>query len=336
MEQNRINRMGGRLLGGLKNMKRSSALSSILVFAALLIINAAIQPRFFAYPVIKSNLMTFAPLILLAIAQAIIVISGSIDLSIGTSVTLINVVMASIMQDSTGSIFLAMLAGVGVAMATAAVNGVCIGLIKMPPLVTTFATSTIWYGISLLIMPQPGGYVPKEYYRLYSKSIGEFLPVALIFIVVAVLIWQYVKSRRIYRNIYATGGNEAAAQANGIGTGKVKLSAFLLASVFTALAGFCVTALTASGDAHVGDTFALTSIASIVIGGIALAGGRGKIYGAILGAISLSLLMNIIFFANIPSLYQEFIKGLIIIVSLVLSIIPSMRQRKKQHIVKSV
>jgi ribose transport system permease protein len=315
-------------------LKRSSAFSSILVFLLLLIVNAALQPRFFTLPVVKSNIMTFTPLILLAIAQAIIVVSGGIDLSIGTGVTLINVTIASLMQDGTGSILLALLAGLGVALVMGAVNGICIGYLKMPPMVATFATSTIWYGAALLIMPQPGGYIPADYYRLYMASLFDLIPVSLIIIVAAVLIWQLIKTRRIYRYLYATGGNEGSAAANGIDTARTKLMAFLIASVFIALAAFSVTAQTASGDAHVGDSFALTSIASIVIGGIALAGGRGTVAGAILGASSLSLLMNIIFFANIPSLYQEFIKGLIIIISLLLSIIPSMRRASRQTIVK--
>jgi ribose transport system permease protein len=315
-------------------LKKSSAFSSLLVFVFLMVINAILQPRFFTPLVIKSNIMTFTPLILLAIAQAIIVISGGIDMSIGTSVTLINVIIASLMKDTTGSIFLALLVGFAAALVMGAVNGICVGYIKMPPMVATFATSAIWYGISLLIMPQPGGYIPADYYRLYQQSLLDIIPVSLIVIIVAVLIWNLVKTRRTYRNLYATGGNESAASANGINTARTKLTAYLIASVFISLAAFSVTAQTASGDAHVGDSFALTSIASIVIGGISLAGGRGTIFGAILGAISLSLLINVIFFANIPSLYQEFIKGLIIIISLVVSIIPNLKKVNHQTIVK--
>lgn len=313
--------------------KKSPAFSSVLVFALLLIINIALQPRFFSPLAIRSLFMTVTPFVLLAIAQAIIVISGSIDLSVGTSVTLMNVIIASLMKDTTESVLIAMAAGVAAGVIMALVNGVCIGYFKMPPMVATFATSTIWYGISLLIMPQPGGYVPASYYRLYQQSLFDMIPVPAIVIIVAVLIWTLVKTRRIYRNIYATGGSENAALANGVNTARTKLLAFLLASVFVSIAAFCVTAQTASGDAHVGDSYALTSIAAIVIGGVSLAGGRGRIVGAILGAVSLSLLINIIFFANIPSLYQEFIRGLIIIVSLVMSIvIPNIKRRNVKSI----
>ncbi len=229
---------------------------------------------------------------------------------------------------------MALLAGLGVALAMGAVNGICIGYLKMPPMVATFATSTIWYGAALLIMPQPGGYIPAGYYRLYMASLFDVIPV--------------FSAHHRRRGADLAADQNAAdipfpvrdrrqrgfAAANGIDTAMTKLKAFLIAGVFIALAAFSVTAQTASGDAHVGDTFALTSIASIVIGGIALAGGRGTVAGAILGASSLSLLMNIIFFANIPSLLSEFIKGLIIIISLILSIIPGMRQARRQTIVK--
>lgn len=315
--------------------KKSPAFSSVLLFAILVLLNALLQQRFFTPAVLKSNMMTFTPLILLAIAQAIIVISGSIDLSLGTTLTLINVTMASIMKDTPESILFAMAAGLGVAMVTALVNGLCIGVIKMPPMVATFATSSIWYGLSLLIMPQPGGYVPAVYYRFYQKTVFGIIPLSLLLVVFALFIWQFVKSRRMYRKLYAVGSDANAAAANGISVPKVKIAAFLLAGVFIALAAYAVTAQTASGDAHLGDAFALTSIAAIVIGGVSLAGGKGKILGAVLGACSLNLLINIIFFANIPSLYQGFIKGLIIIGSLLLSIIPNLKARKRTAIINS-
>jgi len=122
------------------------------------------------------------------------------------------------------------------------------------------------------------------------------------------------------------GGNEESAQASGIETARVKLWALVLAAVFLSIAGLVVTAQTASGDAHVGQAFTLTSIAAAVIGGASLRGGRGTLWGAAMGACVLGLLSNVIFFANIPSIFQEFIKGLIIILALGLGVWPSLRK----------
>ena len=141
-------------------------------------------------------------------------------------------------------------------------------------------------------------------------------------------IWYFFKKRSLYRYIYAAGGNEAAAAANGIDTALIKVLAFILSSVIMFIAAVTVTAQTASGDAHVGLVFTLSSVAAAVIGGISLQGGKGTLAGAAMGACTMGLLINVIYFANISSLYQELIKGLIIIFALGLAVLPRLRQLK--------
>lgn len=311
-----------------KKSMQSSAFPTFTVLILMIIINVILQPGFFSPDILKPNITTFTPLILVSMAQGIVILAGGIDLSIGAAVTLVNVIIASMMKDTGGSIAAALLCGAGAALFVGLVNGIAVGYLRLPAIIATFATSAVWYGLSLLIMPQPGGYIPPFFYGLLQENILYIIPVPLLIIVFSSALWQFFRQRRVHRYIYAVGGDEEAASASGINTGAVKVLAFILSGVFVALAGIFVTAQTASGDAHVGQSFALTSVAAAVIGGISLQGGKGSLTGAAMGACILGLLINIIFFASIPSMYQEFIKGFIIIVALGLAVLPRIRQLK--------
>ncbi len=307
-----------------RQVKNSTIFPVLAVLLLLIIINAIIQPRFFGFVAFRINSATFTPMILVAMSQAIAILLGGIDLSVGSAITLINVVLASMMRDSSVSVIGALAVGLLIGIGIGLVNGFTIGVLKLPAMVATFATSSIWYGISLIIMPQPGGYVPPFFYRLYKK-VFLFLPAPLILIIIALLIWYVITRRPLFRYIMAVGGNEAAADAAGINVIAVKLKAFALAGVFTALAAIAVTCQAASGDASIGAPFTLQSVAAVIVGGIAFSGGRGRMIGAVAGALVFGFLTNVVFFANIPSLYQELIRGLIIIAALGVAILPNLK-----------
>ncbi|MGI6778537.1 MAG: ABC transporter permease [Acetivibrionales bacterium] len=312
----------------IKKFSRRNTFPTFCVLILIILLNALLQPGFFTPAILRSNISTFSPLILVSIAQAVIILVGGIDLSIGTSITLVNVILASTMKDTVGSVFIALILGLCAALTMGLINGLSVAYLRLPAIVATFATSAIWYGFSLLIMPQPGGYVPPFFYRLYLKDILYIIPFPLAVIIIAFLIWQFFKNRRVGRYIYAVGGNEDAAEANGINSSLTKLFAYIIAGLLTFLAAAIVTTQTASGDANVGETFTLTSVAAAVIGGVSLQGGKGSLAGAAMGACILGMLINIIYFANIPSMYQEFIKGFIIIIALGLAVLPKIKQAK--------
>jgi ribose transport system permease protein len=312
-----------------KSWLKNDLAMTFFVLAGLIVLNAIMQRGFFEYSVIKSNLMTMAPLILMAVAQGVVIMAGGIDLSIGGIVTLVNVIMASMMGDSAGSVLAAVIVAALVGVGASALNGLLVGLLRLPAMVATFGTSAAWFGLSLMIMPQPGGYVPAMFYRMYKDSLFGFIPVALIFIIVAYLIFYFFKRRRMYTHILAAGGNEGSASASGIRVSKIRLQAYMVSGIFIALAGIVLTASTASGDPSLGTGFPLTSIAGAVVGGIAMQGGKGNFAGAVMGACILALITNIIFFANVPSIYQDFIKGLVIVGALILATIPRIRAMRK-------
>ena len=310
----------------LKGILQDSAFPSFAMLVLLIIVNAILQPNFFSYQVFKINLITFTPLILVSLAQATVILSGAVDLSLGPAISLVTVVMASLMGNSPLSIIATMLVGIGVALVLSLFNGLFIGTIGPPPLIMTFATSTVWFGIGLLIMPTPGGHIAEVYYGTYTRSLAGFIPVPAVILLVAFGICALLGRTRAFRHLYAVGGSERAARASGINVTRTKIFAFFVSGIFIAMAALCVVGNTATGDARSGASFTMNSVAAAVIGGIAFSGGKGNYAGAAMGGIILGLLINIIYFANITSFYQEFMKGVIIIVALLFGAVPRLRR----------
>lgn len=309
------------------NMRRSlPTIGSFALLALAIGINASLQPFFFSAYSIQSNLNTFVPLIAAAVGQTIIILGGGLDLSLGAIITLTNVVTVTVMAGEPGNIGIAIAAGLGVAAAAGLVNGLLAAVLRLQPIVATFATSFIWSGLALWVMPRPGGSVPATFYRAYRNTwLG--MPVAAWVIVGIIVLWLIIKHLRIGQHIYAIGGDQAAAFASGVHVDRVKAMSYVLGGLFAGIAGLAIVADTATGDPFVGGTITLTSIVAVVIGGTRLAGGSGGAGGSIAGAIVLGLVANIIFFANVSSWYQELINGIIVIAALALAGLPALRRR---------
>jgi ribose transport system permease protein len=255
---------------------RDFSFPSILMAVFLIVVNATIQPEFFSFQIFRMNCMTFAPLILVSLAQGTVILVGAVDLSLGAGISLVTVVMASLMKDSVPSMIAVTLVGVCLALFLSLFNGFFFGYFGPPPLIMTFATSTIWFGIALPIMPTPGGDIPPTYYTIYSQTVAGFLPVPLIVLLVAIAFCLLLGRLKAFRHLYAVGGNERAARYSGINVVATKIFSFLVSGIFIALAALCVVGQTATGDARSGQGFTLNSVAAAVIGGISFSRGRGS------------------------------------------------------------
>lgn len=299
-------------------VSRSPAFLPLVLLVGLVIANWILQPNLFSGPVFRLNILTFSPLILIASGQAIIMISGNLDLSVGYGASLINCILATYMvvdpvDPLRNTIVFAVALVVAIAMGVS--NGILVGYLKVPSFIATFASSFVWLGLAIMVRPTPGGNIPRSMMAFLKAHVGPF-NVILVIIVVALVGWWLVKRYRLGRYIYAIGSNQQAAFRNGINVRGITLMAFSIGWILVYLGTIVLTAQTRSGDARLGEPFALNSIAAAVIGGIALSGGRGVPVGAAMGAISLSIIMNIIYFAGIPTSWQVFVRGIIIILAL--------------------
>jgi len=289
-------------------------------------LNAWLQPNFFGQASLSSNIATFAPTILACVAQAIIVLNGELDLSLGAGVSLINCVLASVPASAVGGPGVVAAIALGLSLTLGAVNGLLVSYAGLPSLVGTFATGAIWYGLALAIMPQPGGEVAASLGDLYAGEVAG-LPVPLLIVAAAMLGWVLLERHRLGRRLIAVGSDRFSAFQAGVPVRRVKLLAYVIAWALVFLSALSISSQTLSGDAQLGQSYTLTSVAAVVIGGMSLAGGRGSPWGALLGALVLGIIANVIYFAGIPSIWQEFFKGLVIVAALAFMVF---EQRQRQ------
>ncbi|MFT0762553.1 ABC transporter permease [Actinomyces sp. F1_1611] len=305
----------------------SSAITGLLL-VAVVVVNVAVQPTFFTLYSFTSNFATFVPLVFAALAQAIVVIGGGLDLSIGAQVALISVIALRVMDGQDSRIVLGLLAAILAGAICGAINGLVVAIVRLQPLIATFATASVFSGLALFVLPAPGGAVPPAMTSGYRMAVA-FVPVPVIIVVLGGLLWWMVSKTKFVRHLYAVGGDREAAYASLVPVTSVMFSSFTVASVFTSFAAFAVLANTGSGDPLIGANMALDSIAAVVLGGIALSGGRGKPIGAIAGALILAISTNILAFMRVPTTYRALASGLIIIFALALSVLTTGKGGKK-------
>ncbi|WP_166345750.1 ABC transporter permease [Phytoactinopolyspora limicola] len=304
-----------------------SGTATVAMLVVVIAVNVALQPNFFDQYALTSNFATFVPLVAIAVGQTIVVLSGGIDLSLGAQVTLASVVTVQLTDGELGNLPLALTAGLGVGVACGLFNGLVVVVARLQPIVATFATSFVFSGLALVVLPRPGGTMPSEFTSGYRDSVLG-VPVALLAILAIAAGWLLLRRHRVTRHIYAVGGNAEAAFASLVPVARTRITAYVIAGMFASVSAFAILANTGAGDPFIGNELTLTSVAAVVIGGTALRGGRGGAIGSILGAIILALVSNIVFFADVPSTYRQLANGLVVILALALAGIPALQKRR--------
>jgi ribose transport system permease protein len=257
-----------------------------------------------------------ATLAIAAMGETLVILAGGFDLSAGAVISLVNVVLASHMQDGTGSVLLWCVLGVGIGLSTGAFNGFFIAFLRLQPIVVTLSTMFIVQGLTLLVMDKPGGMIPFGLTGfLTGDAIPNLLPMPLVLLGVLLLLWLILKNSRLGVGIYAVGSDPEAAAAAGIDRRLVLFLVYTLAGGLYGVAGVFVTAQTGSGDPLVGNPMLLQIFAAVVVGGVRLGGGKGGLVGPVFGAYTLMLVVNILLVLNVSAYYSTVAEGLILILA---------------------
>lgn len=320
------NGLFGRLIASRSRRPYLLAVAALFVLAA---VNTILQPTFLTFGVAISNLSAFLPLTLLAIGETFVVLGSDIDLSNGGIVSLVNVIVVEVIEGMGGtpaSFAIGIAAGLATGLAAGAFNGFCVAYLRFQPIVTTFASSVIFVGLALWVLPQAGGQVPADFYNAYA---GGFLgvPTVLWILVVAIVFGAVIARSRFYYALRATGGNMQAAFQTGLPVARVRLTAYVISGLFAALSGLALVGETASGDPLIGGALTLSSVTAVVLGGTSLAGCVGSVAGGVLGAFILGIINNVIFFAHVPFEWQGFIQGAIVLAALSGGVVMARRVR---------
>ncbi len=318
-----------RLNNTFANHRALIGMPALLV--AFLAATVAIHPTFNSFDS-QSVAMAALPLAFAAAAQAVVVISGGIDLSIGSVMAVANVLAASTMTNASfaESLFLAIVVLV-VGAAIGAVNGLLVILSRVPDVIVTLTSGFIWGGVALLILEKPGGGAPPEFLNLGTGTlVTEWLSNSLVLLIVALAaIWIPVRISKSGLRIYATGSDEIAAFRSGVNVKLARLFAYVLAGLFSAIGGIGLTMTTGIGSPRAGVLYTLSGLAAVVIGGVSLTGGRGGIVGPVIAAFVLTLIPADLIYLNIDPNFGQVIQGtLIVLVVMAGGLIASMRNAK--------
>ncbi|MGH2347079.1 MAG: ABC transporter permease [Chloroflexota bacterium] len=288
----------------------------LVLYYVLFIVREGRAPGNFELTTTVNNTMTTC---LAGMGQALVVLTGGIDLSVGGIVDMTNAFAAAHMGTDTSSMIGVSLLVLLLGTAAGLINGLLVAFGRLQPIVVTIATLTIYQGIAIEIMNTPGGLIPQSMTDLFSGTIPAlgYLPNSLVLLVIVIVFWQILRRTPFVATLYAIGNDARAARANGAAIVRTRLCAFALSGFFSGAAGLYFATVNTSGDPIAGDSYTLTSIAAVVLGGISLFGGRGSALGALVGAFILNLILIVLFFTPIDQEYTDLFQGLFLILAVV-------------------
>jgi ribose transport system permease protein len=294
---------------------------ALMLFVALLIANIAVQPSFASPSNWAETLGIFAPFAIAALASTPAIMSGGggIDISIGPLMTVINmVIVADLLPHGLGSPWLVVpLCLVGGA-AVGAVNGTLVTVLRFQPVVATLCMNFILTGLATQLegstTPQGSTWWTND----LASSFGP-IPGGLITIALVLAVW-YAASRTAYtRNLYATGGDDAAAFSAGVDVTRVRIWAYTIGGLFAGVGGLALMAVLREGEAGDATMYTLVALAAVALGGTTFSGKRGSLIGTLCGAASMYLITNVLSAANVPDTWTDAVYGCLLLAAVVIS-----------------
>ncbi len=308
----------------------------LVMFAVYIINHPAIANNGFTVGTLSNVGQTAANkgvlLAFVAMAQALVVITAGIDLSVGMTFTLTNCLASWIVVGDPLTTGLGVLGVLATGALCGAINGAIVIFGRLQPIVTTIATGAIYFGVALLLRPFPGGSVNSDLADLLTGKVFDVFPASLIVLAVVVLVVWVPFSRSVTgRAAYAVGSSEVAAYMSGVPVRRAKFVAYTLAGVLASIGGLFLTFFTYTGEAALasGNTYTLFSIAAVVLGGVSLFGGRGSAIGAIFGALAFRTIGDLLFVFNFDPLWQPLFQGVVLMIAVSLGAFGLFRVRNR-------
>ena len=305
-------------------MKGSSFAEFVGPFVALLLIIVVVAlttPNFIAIDNFQNIAMQAAVLSIVAIGSTVVILTGGIDLSPGSMIALLTMVLASLIKLDGFSLLIAIPAALLCGALLGAINGFFVAYLKIPSFIVTLAALSVFKGIALTI----GGGTPIVSLSpgleaiFYGQVLG--IPLPFIYVVVLYAVAVLVLNHTVFgREIYAIGGNEVAARLSGIRVKRVRLLAFIIAGGAAAIGAVLLSARLNSGSPNYGTLIELQAIAAVVVGGASLAGGRGHVFNTLIGVLIITVVQNGLNLNAVSPAVQSIAIGLIILLAVVIDV----------------
>lgn len=310
-------KQGGGALAFVKKQAQQSLAFGTLIL--LVVFFSIASPAFLTWSNISGVLLATAVIGILALGTTFVIITGGIDLSIGTGMTLAAVMTGVFIVNVGLPVWLGVLGGVLTGGLMGFVNGVNIAFLRLPPFIATLAMMLIAQGLSLIISGVRPIYfsgVADDFKQIALGTIIPGLPNAVLITLVAAIVAFVVLGKTILgRYTFSIGSNEEATRLSGVNTRRWKIMIYTFAGLFTGVAGVVIASRLDSAQPQLGVGYELQAIAAVIIGGTSLLGGRGSILGTVIGALIMSVVINGLRIMSIQTEWQNVVVGIVILIA---------------------
>jgi ribose transport system permease protein len=291
------------------------ALVPYILLIILIIAVVSLNPRLLSLQVLETKLNNGLPLMFMTTAQALVILTGGIDLSIGGVLSLGTAIAATQMGEGLASIVLWSLIILLVGLSAGSINGLIVTYMRVTPFIATLATWSIWSGIALFVLPKEGGSIPRSLKDIVQKGALLGLPKSFCLLVLLIVFWLLIKRTRFGTMIYAVGSSRSSAYLSGAPVKRTLIMTYALSGLLAATGGLYRTIQYSAGSPTAGDPFILTSAAAVIMGGMSLAGGRGGVVPSIVGALILLLINDLNYFMGVSTFYTPMVQGVLLIIA---------------------
>ena len=292
----------------------------IFVLLVLCVILSIVSPVFLTTENLITVLRQVSNNVFLALGMTLVMILGGIDLSVGAIVAVSGTLTVGFMVNNGIPMPVAILLGILIGTLLGFFNGVIITQFKLPAFIVTLATMNIAQGIAYIYRGGRAARITNDAYtQLGTGKLFGFLPLPVLYMAILTVIFIVLLNKTKFgTNIFAIGGNREAARLSGVRIKKVEIAVYTLAGLLSALAGIVLSARMYSGQPSVGQGYEMDAIAACVLGGVSMAGGRGRISGTIFGVMIIGVVSNGLNLMGVSSFWQLLVKGLIILIAVLI------------------
>lgn len=294
----------------------SGAAIVTLLYVVLYALYAMWEPRALSSYTFTNLINNAAPLAIAAAGETLVVLSRGFDLSVAGVVSLTNVFMAVWPMEGPGGAVLSLFGCCAIGAAVGTVNGWLVAVLRLQTIAATLGTMIVCQGLALVVLDAPGGMVADWVSYELTGTLFGVVPVAGLIVGAVALLWLVFLRTNTGIGIYAVGADEQAAMLSGVSVTRVRFAAFVGAGMLYGVAGFMLSAQTATGNPNAGAPFLMLVFAAVALGGTSLSGGRGGLIGSIVGAGCLMLLQKVLFSGGVSSFYTGIFQGFVLILAI--------------------
>lgn len=295
-------------------------LGPLLGLFLIVIVITILNPSFMTTDNVLNILRQVSISALIAFGMTFVILTGGIDLSVGSTLALTGAVAATMLASGIDPV-LTILAALLLGAVLGAVNGVIIAKGKVAPFIATLATMTIYRGLTLVYTDgRPVSDLGNEItFQMLGKGYFFGIPVPVCTMILAFAVLYVIMHKTTFgRRVYAVGGNEAASKLSGINVDRVKIAVYSLTGMLAALSALILTSRLNSAQPTAGTSYELDAIAAVVLGGTSLTGGKGWIFGTLVGALIIGVLNNGLNLIGVSSFFQQVVKGIVILIAVLI------------------